>query len=113
MRQSEPWGAITVTMEAHSKQRGLPPRMHEPGKLKYGQKGQRVPSFKWSTFGANFQGWDSKDLGGRTEEGPEGTSRPGKRYGIWFGAGKVTIEEHETSVHKKTWSAHKYFLLKW
>jgi len=30
MRQSEPWGAIAVPIEAHSKQRGgLPPRMHD------------------------------------------------------------------------------------
>src|SRR6218665_2744823 len=36
-------GTIAVSMEAHSKQRGLPPRMHESGELKYGQKGQRVP----------------------------------------------------------------------
>jgi len=43
MRQSEPWGAIAVQMEAHSKQRSLPLRMHESGRLKYGQKGQRVP----------------------------------------------------------------------
>jgi len=30
MHQSEPWGVIAVPMEAHSKQRGLPPRMYEP-----------------------------------------------------------------------------------
>jgi len=38
-------GTIAVSMEAHSKQRGLPcaPRMHESVELKYGQKGQRVP----------------------------------------------------------------------
>jgi len=35
MRQIEPWGAIAVPMKAHSKQRGQPPRMHEPGELKY------------------------------------------------------------------------------
>ena len=43
MRQSEPWGAIAVPMEAHSKRRDLPPRMHEPDdELKYGQKGQSI-----------------------------------------------------------------------
>src|SRR6218665_3510925 len=38
-------------------------------------------------------GWDSKDLGSRPEHGSEGTSRPGQRYGIRSGAGKVTNEE--------------------
>ena len=42
MFQSEPWGAVTVPMEAQSKQRGQPPRIHESGELKHGQKGQRV-----------------------------------------------------------------------
>jgi len=28
MCQEEPWGAIEVPMEAHSTQRGQPPRMH-------------------------------------------------------------------------------------
>ena|SRR6218665_917812 len=45
MCQSGPWGAITVPVEAHSKQRGQPPRMRKSGELKYGQKGQRVPPF--------------------------------------------------------------------
>jgi len=35
-------------MEAHSKQRGQPPRTHEFGKLKYGQEGQKLPPFHWS-----------------------------------------------------------------
>ena len=49
MRQSEPWGAIAVPMEAHSKQTGQPPRMHDFGELKYGQMGQREDSpFHWS-----------------------------------------------------------------
>jgi len=48
MRHSEPWGAIAVPMEAHSKQMGQPPRTHEPGELKYGQKGQRVLPFQRS-----------------------------------------------------------------
>src|SRR6218665_8862 len=30
-------------MQSHSKQRGQPPRMHEPDELKYEQKGQSVP----------------------------------------------------------------------
>src|SRR6218665_1837536 len=42
MRRSEPWRVIAVPMEANSKQRGQPPRMHESGELKCGQKGQRV-----------------------------------------------------------------------
>ena len=42
MSRSEPWGAIAVPMEAHSKQRGQPLRMRESGELKYGQMGQRV-----------------------------------------------------------------------
>ena len=52
MRQSEPWGAVAMPMEAHSKRRGLSPRMHESGELKYGQKEQRVPPFHWSVGSA-------------------------------------------------------------
>jgi len=47
MRQSEPWVAIAVPMEAHSKQRGQPPRMHVSGELKYGQKDKEYPPFHW------------------------------------------------------------------
>src|SRR6218665_470191 len=50
MRQSESWGAIAVPVEAHSKQWGLPLRMHEPGELKYGQNGQRVALSTHSTY---------------------------------------------------------------
>src|SRR6218665_905553 len=58
-----PGGAIAVPMEAHSKQRGLPLRMHEPDELKYRQKGQRVPPVP--LIGGNCDLWcprrDSKD----------------------------------------------------
>ena len=37
MFASEPWGAIAVPIEVHSKQSGQPPRMHEFGELKFGQ----------------------------------------------------------------------------
>src|SRR6218665_573376 len=64
--------------------RGLPSRMHEPDELKYGQKGQKVPSVP--LIGGNCDlwclGWDSKDHGVRPKEGPVGTSRPGQRDGI-------------------------------
>jgi len=42
MSWSEPWGAIAVPMEAHSKQRDQSPRTHESGELKYRQNGQKV-----------------------------------------------------------------------
>jgi len=64
MRQSEPWGAITVPMEAHSKQRGLPPRMREPDELEYWQKEQRVLPFHWveGTVTSGAQGGIAKIL---------------------------------------------------
>jgi len=86
----------STLIDTLSKQRDQPPRIHEPGELKSGQTGQRVP-----LIGGNFDfwcsGWDSKDLGSRPEQGQEGTSRPGQRYGIWSGAGKVTSEVHLAS----------------
>src|SRR6218665_2301989 len=38
MCQKETWGAIVAPKEAHSTQRGQPPRMHGPGLWKYEQK---------------------------------------------------------------------------
>src|SRR6218665_2925913 len=38
MCQKETWGAIVAPEEAHSTQRGQPPRMHGPGLWKYEQK---------------------------------------------------------------------------
>src|SRR6218665_12376 len=42
MCQKDPWGAIVVSMEAHSTQRGQPPRMHGSGLWRDEQKKQRV-----------------------------------------------------------------------
>ena len=42
MCQKESWGAISATKEAHSTQRGQPPRMHGPGLWRYEQKEERV-----------------------------------------------------------------------
>ena len=42
MRQSEHWRAIAVPMKAHSKQKGLQPRMHEPDDLKYGKCVEKI-----------------------------------------------------------------------
>src|SRR6218665_825975 len=44
MCQKESWGAFVATKEAHSTQRGQPPRMHGPGLWRYDQKEQRVTS---------------------------------------------------------------------
>ena len=96
MRHSEPWGAIAVPMEAHSKQRDLPLRMHEPDKSKYLAKGTKGTLIL--LIGGNCDlwcpGWDSKDLGGRPEQGPVGTSRSGQQDGIRAGDGKATSKEH-------------------
>src|SRR6218665_1706358 len=44
MCRKESWGAIAVPKEAHSTQRGQPPRMHGPCLWRYEQKEQRVTS---------------------------------------------------------------------
>src|SRR6218665_2322548 len=79
MRQKESWGAIFATEETHSTQRGQPPRMHGPGLWRYEQKEQRVTPVPMS--GVNCDLWcpglDSKDLGGRPEQDPGYTSKPG------------------------------------
>ena len=87
-------------MEAHSKQRGQLPRMHESGELKYGGKGQRVLPVPLIGENCNLwcPRWDSKDLGGRPEQGPEGTSRPGQIHEVQSGAEKVTSEEQFQSI---------------
>ena len=83
MRKSEHCGVIAVPMEAHSKQRGQPPRMNESGELNYCQREKEYPV---PLIGGNCNlccpEWGSKDLGGRPEQGPEATSRPRQRYGI-------------------------------
>src|SRR6218665_2166303 len=98
MCQKESWGAIFATTEAHSTQRGQPPRMHGPGLWMYERKEQRVTpvlmivhssvhSFVRSlvhSLNCNLwcPGWDGKDLGGRPEQDPGYTSRPWHQYGI-------------------------------
>src|SRR6218665_3612794 len=63
MCQKESWGAIFETKEAHSTQRGQPPRRHGPGLWRYEQKEQRVTPVPMS--GVNCDLWcpecDSKD----------------------------------------------------
>jgi len=82
MCQKESWGAIVAPKEAHSTQRGQPRRMHGPGLWKYEQKEQRVTPVPMSGVNCNLwcPGWDSKDLGGRPEQHPGYTSRPGYQY---------------------------------
>ena len=74
----ESWGGIFVTKEAHSTQRGQPPRMHGPGLWGYAQKEQRVTPVPMSEVNCDLwcPGWNSKDLGGRPEQDPGYTSRP-------------------------------------
>src|SRR6218665_1567387 len=69
----ESWGAILATKEAHSTQRGQPPRMHRPGLWRYEQKEQRVTPDPMSGVNCDLWclGWDSKDLGGRPEQDPD------------------------------------------
>ena len=55
MCQKESWGAIFATQEAHSTQRGQPPRMHGPGLWRYEQKEQRVTPVPMS--GVNCDLW--------------------------------------------------------
>src|SRR6218665_440272 len=76
MCQKETWGAIVAPKEAHSTQRGQPPRMQGPGLWRYEQKATFVPM---SEVNCDLWGleWDSKDLGGRPEQDPGYTSRPG------------------------------------
>ena len=63
MCQKESWGAIVATKEAHSTQRGQPPRMHGPGLWRYKQKEQRVTPVPMSGVNCDLwcPGWDSKD----------------------------------------------------
>jgi len=79
-------GAIVAPKEAHSTQRGLPPRMHGPGlwRYMYEQKEQRIAPVPMSGVNCDLwcPGWDSKDLGGRPEQDPRYTSRPWHQYGI-------------------------------
>src|SRR6218665_2753781 len=69
MCQKESWGAIFATTEAHSTQRGQPPRMHGPGLWMHEQKEQRVTPVPVIGVNCNLwcPGWDGKDLGGRPE----------------------------------------------
>src|SRR6218665_3641665 len=77
------WGAITVPKEAQSAQRDQPPRMHGLGLWRYEQKEQRVTSVPLSGVNCDLwcPGWDSKDLGGRSEQDPGYTSKPWHQYG--------------------------------
>ena len=63
MRQSEPWEAIAVPMEAHSKQRGLPSRMHETS-WSTGKRDEEYPPLHWSegTATSGAQGGIAKIL---------------------------------------------------
>src|SRR6218665_4213747 len=62
MSQKESWGAIVATKEAHSTQRGQPPRMHGPGLWRYEQNEQRVAPVPISGVNCDLwcPGWDSK-----------------------------------------------------
>jgi len=84
MCQKEFLGAIVAPKEAHSTQRGQPPRMHGPGWGRYEQKEQRVTPIPMSGLNCDLwcSGWDSKDLGGRPEKVSGYTSRPRHQYGI-------------------------------
>src|SRR6218665_904116 len=66
MCQKESWEAIFATTEAHSTQRGQPPRMHGSGLWMYEQKEQRVTPVPMIGVNCNLwcPGWDGKDLGG-------------------------------------------------
>src|SRR6218665_3114831 len=66
MCQKESWEAIVAPKEAHSTQRGQPPRMHGPGLWRYEQKEQRVTPVPMIGGSCDLwcPGWDSKDLGG-------------------------------------------------
>src|SRR6218665_1527369 len=83
MCQKESWGAIFATKEAHSTQRGQPPRMHGPGLWMYEQKEQRVTLVPMSGVNCDLccPPSDSKDLGGRPEQDPGYPSRPWHQYG--------------------------------
>src|SRR6218665_3582164 len=72
MCQKESWGAIFATKEAHSTQRGQPPRMHGPGLWRHQQKEQRVTPVPMSGVNCDLwcPEWDSKDHGGRPEQDP-------------------------------------------
>src|SRR6218665_2650948 len=82
MCQKESWGTIFATEEAHSTQRGQPPRMHGPGLWRYKQKEQRVTPVPMSRVNCDLwcPGLDSKDLGGRPEQDPGYTSKPDPGY---------------------------------
>jgi len=62
MCEKESWGAIFATKEAHSTQRGQPPRMHGPWLWRYEQKKQRVTSVPMS--GVNYESATSGARGG-------------------------------------------------
>ena len=83
MYQKGSWGAIFAPKEAHSTHRGQPARMHGPVLWRYEQKEQRVTPVLVSGVNCDLwcPGWDSKDLGGRPEQDPVYTSRPGHQYG--------------------------------
>src|SRR6218665_820944 len=85
------------TKEAHSTQRGQPPRMHGPGLWRYEQKEQRVTSDPMSGVNCDLwcPGWDSKDFGGRPEQDPGYTSRPWHQYGTWSAAGGAASGAHQ------------------
>src|SRR6218665_2827167 len=97
MCQKESWGAIVFTKEAHSTQRGQPPRMHGPGLWRYEQKEQRVTPVPMIGVNCNLccPGWESKDLVGRPEQDPGYTSRPWHQYGILSAAGGAASGVHQ------------------
>src|SRR6218665_2191682 len=75
MRQKESWRAIFATKEAHSTQRGQPPRMHGPGLWTYEQKEQKVTPVPMSGVNCNLwcPGWDSAN-----KQTKFGALRPGR-----------------------------------
>ena len=97
MCRKNSWGAIAVPKEAHSTQRGQPPRMHGPDLWRYERKEQRVTLVPM--IGVNCDlwcpGWGSKDLGGRPEQDPGYTSRPWLQYGIWSATEAATSGVHQ------------------
>ena len=85
MCRKESWGAIAVPMEAYSTQRVQPCTENARAWLvEVRVKGTKSNprSIERRERRPLVSGWDSKDPGGRPEQDPADTSRPGQQYGI-------------------------------
>ena len=98
MCQKESWGAIFATKEAHSTQKGQPPRMHGPGLWRYEQKEQRVTPVPM--IGVNCDLWCP---------GWDGNCKPWFSYGTdvalgaegnYSGHGSGSSRWHVTMLHQ-------------